>query len=925
MIATSDGGSETILSAKNDDIKSLNNKAQLIATVASLTDLANPVAAVGTISASTAAFGTQLAVLIDDNEHNAPLYNKVADVLGLIGDSAIYAQAVVSTLPGGKIPAGYIGAFGDAIALLASGINNYQDIINGVPVATNEAIAEATDYINRQIQNINSYVATIDQNIQGEWNALGNSLSEAIDSLGTYITNAGGDLSSSISNLTNMESQFSALDQAAGITTPNINVDATGQETYISSDDGSLQNLVGYEENNTDGSLSQTINVGENGSQSISVTDDDQKVDYDVENLNGTSTIITFDPNGSFVSIDYNGPNGTGVAIAKDVESSDGSSALTTYNPDGSSVENRYSGPNGTGNLIETTSYDPSGAPIELTATIPESGVLDIHPSGNNITVTGIPGKINEIIFHISQPAIANGVYVSNGSLIQVGGLGENYLDVREYVIQNDTILSNKIISDIYLPDVTKGFQPYGLTPEDIASGSNIAPGYYYYVVPNVNEQDFYFEPLTVSCYLAGTHIMTPDGYLAVEALKIGDTVVAAVSHATRLRPIIWIGCSSIDTRRHPHPQDVWPVRVRAGAFGDALPCRDLMLSPDHAVYVDNILIPIRYLINGTSIKQEEIDCVTYYHVELAQHDVILAEGLPCESYLEVGNRSAFTNGGVIADMHPNFAPGEGSEAMWEAAGCAPLRIEGEVVEAVAARLHRRAAELGYMGYMADRQTRLQPIALPPAVTADLAELLQPAWYLATNPDVAAVSIDAHTHYAQWAGRQEGRRPCPEVDLIRGLGLIDPGTLAIIMPDVIAAEIEPVEHFCAVGWTERRPPNPYFDTGWYLDTHDVPAGMNPLLHYLLLGENQGLRPSRHFDPTWYRQRYGIKHTASPLAHYLMHRRTQRFSPLPTFDVEAYSQMHAATLLPERDPYAHFLAIGRFDPAGVMFAAESMAA
>jgi hypothetical protein len=56
-------------------------------------------------------------------------------------------------------------------------------------------------------------------------------------------------------------------------------------------------------------------------------------------------------------------------------------------------------------------------------------------------------------------------------------------------------------------------------------------------------------------------------------------------------------------------------------------------------------------------------------------------------------------------------------------------------------------------------------------------------------------------------------------------------------------------------------------------------------------------------------------TVSPLAHYLQHRREQRFSPLPKFDVSAYCQEHAATMLSNRDPYAHFLAIGRFAPGG----------
>jgi hypothetical protein len=37
-----------------------------------------------------------------------------------------------------------------------------------------------------------------------------------------------------------------------------------------------------------------------------------------------------------------------------------------------------------------------------------------------------------------------------------------------------------------------------------------------------------------------------------------------------------------------------------------------------------------------------------YVHVELDRHDILLAEGLPAESYLDTGNRAAFgTQGGV--------------------------------------------------------------------------------------------------------------------------------------------------------------------------------------------------------------------------------------------------------------------------------------
>jgi hypothetical protein len=144
---------------------------------------------------------------------------------------------------------------------------------------------------------------------------------------------------------------------------------------------------------------------------------------------------------------------------------------------------------------------------------------------------------------------------------------------------------------------------------------------------------------ITVACFAAGAHILTVRGQVLVEDLRIGDQVIMLDDR--RLARVVWLGHRRISCRHHPHPTDVWPLRVRAGAFNYCLPTRYLLLSPDHAVFVDGALIPIRHLINGSTIVQEQVDEVTYYHVELATHDVILAEGLPCESYLDTGNRQA--------------------------------------------------------------------------------------------------------------------------------------------------------------------------------------------------------------------------------------------------------------------------------------------
>jgi len=186
-----------------------------------------------------------------------------------------------------------------------------------------------------------------------------------------------------------------------------------------------------------------------------------------------------------------------------------------------------------------------------------------------------------------------------------------------------------------------------------------------------------------VTCYRCGTRIATPTGERTVESLEAGDLVQ---TDAGDTRSITWTGHRKVDCRRHPKPERVWPARVSAGAFGPGLPRRDLWLSPDHAVYVNEVLIPIKHLINGTTIAQVPMDEVTYYHVELPQHDLLLAEGLPAESYLDTGDRSNFENGGKVMWLFPDFsAPTLDTAMLWETKACAPLIVRGPELEAARA------------------------------------------------------------------------------------------------------------------------------------------------------------------------------------------------------------------------------------------------
>jgi hypothetical protein len=211
----------------------------------------------------------------------------------------------------------------------------------------------------------------------------------------------------------------------------------------------------------------------------------------------------------------------------------------------------------------------------------------------------------------------------------------------------------------------------------------------------DLSGSDFVFTPvgaseaiISVACFMRGTHIATDQGTVSVEGLSVGDLVK---THFGGLVPIKWIGYRRVDCHRYADPRKVWPVRISGGALGEGVPRRDLLLSPDHAMFIEDVLIPVKYLLNGTSVTQIKMAKVIYFHVELDRHDVLLAEGAPAESFLPTGDRSDFENGGSPLSLHPTFcAHSHDSRLMWEALGCAPLVVAGPALEAARQRLQAR-------------------------------------------------------------------------------------------------------------------------------------------------------------------------------------------------------------------------------------------
>lgn len=147
-------------------------------------------------------------------------------------------------------------------------------------------------------------------------------------------------------------------------------------------------------------------------------------------------------------------------------------------------------------------------------------------------------------------------------------------------------------------------------------------------------------------CFAAGSRVRTPTGCKAIETLKAGDLVCVGDGRA---EPVKWIGrrnLSAADLDEKPHLR---PVRVCAGAFGDAEPRRDVVVSPQHRVCLRDeraelmfwsaeILVPAHMLVDGERVRIDPARLgVEYVHLLFDRHQLVDVEGLWSESFYPGG------------------------------------------------------------------------------------------------------------------------------------------------------------------------------------------------------------------------------------------------------------------------------------------------
>lgn len=154
-------------------------------------------------------------------------------------------------------------------------------------------------------------------------------------------------------------------------------------------------------------------------------------------------------------------------------------------------------------------------------------------------------------------------------------------------------------------------------------------------------------------CFARGTRIRTVDGEVPVESLAIG----ALVMTTSGALPVKWVGRQTMKRNASAswHPSVV-PVRLSRFAIDDQTPHRDLYLSQEHCLFIDGVLIPVKYLVNGRSIAFDDeakmSETIEYFGVLLDTHEVIFAEGTAAETFQHWGGQVAWDNLSDYQDLY---------------------------------------------------------------------------------------------------------------------------------------------------------------------------------------------------------------------------------------------------------------------------------
>ncbi len=310
--------------------------------------------------------------------------------------------------------------------------------------------------------------------------------------------------------------------------------------------------------------------------------------------------------------------------------------------------------------LSNPSTITASGGVLDLTRDIDSNSGVSFNIASDPasiLKVSGVVGTNNTFTFGGTLGALElNAVTVSPGGLnfagtvsnLHVGTSGSFNPASTNYVNVQTAAITSITITDSTHFDIYNGATDLGT----VTLGTALDPSTYVDFTADIGALGGYDVFLSDAiCFMAGTMVRTPEGEVAVETLKPGDLVMTIDGVA---KPMNWLGRQTVSAR-FADPLRSWPIRIKAGALDANVPSRDLRISPDHALLVQGVLVQAGSLVNGTSIVREPTvpDLFVYYHVELDDHSLILAEGTPAETFVDNVDRLNFDNWAEFEALYP--------------------------------------------------------------------------------------------------------------------------------------------------------------------------------------------------------------------------------------------------------------------------------
>ena len=144
-----------------------------------------------------------------------------------------------------------------------------------------------------------------------------------------------------------------------------------------------------------------------------------------------------------------------------------------------------------------------------------------------------------------------------------------------------------------------------------------------------------------IPCFTPGTTIATAKGERLVEELVEGDRII---TRDNGIQEIAWVGHKEMTGKQLVQNPHLKPILIKAGALGNGLPERDMMVSPNHRVLVaseltqlyfeeNEVLAAAKHMVGAEGIHAVDVMSTTYVHFMFERHEVVLSNGAWTESF----------------------------------------------------------------------------------------------------------------------------------------------------------------------------------------------------------------------------------------------------------------------------------------------------